>query len=122
MRTENIVLKDKIDRELAVSSMKEKESVKDLQGKVLQLQNKLEASGLENERNLLNQEKLQIEFDKLSVDFSARMTDLEQMREDNSKLIQDLENQRNVSEKRKSLIDEMALEIQKKIEEVPTTS
>jgi len=59
LKTENIVLKEKVEKVESVSSGKEKESIKELQGKVLQLQKKLEASGLENERKLLDKEKIQ---------------------------------------------------------------
>ena len=117
LNAENILLKEKIEKEISVSSAKEKESNKELQGKVLQLQNKLEASGLENERNILKTEKLQIEFDKLSVDFSAKMNQIEEVNAQKSQLVLDLDSQKNISEKRKNLIDEMALEIQKKIED-----
>ena len=117
LNTENSLLKEKIEKELSVSSAKEKESNRELQGKVLQLQNKLESSGLENERNILKTEKLQIEFDKLSVDFSTKMNQIEEVNAQNSQLALDLEGQKNISEKRKNLIDEMALEIQKKIDD-----
>ena len=117
LKTENIVLKEKVEKVESVSSGKEKESIKELQGKVLQLQKKLEASGLENERKLLDKEKLLIEFDKLSVDFTGKVNQMEEMTAQNSRLAQELESQKNVSEKRKNLIDEMAREIQKKVDE-----
>ena len=117
LNKENIALKESLEKSRSVGSVREKEGVKELQGIVLHLQNKLEASGLENERNLLNMEKLQIEFDKLMVEMTAKRNKIEDITAHNSTLTQDLENQKNISDKRKSLIDEMALEIQKKVEE-----
>ena len=117
LKNENISLKESLEKIQSEGSLREKETVKELQGKVLQLQNKLEGSGIENERNLLKMEQLQIEFDKLFVENTAKSNQIEETNAQNVTLIKDLENQKNISDKRKSLIDEMALEIQKKVDE-----
>eukprot|EP00092_Neocalanus_flemingeri_P031075 GFUD01033755.1.p1 GENE.GFUD01033755.1~~GFUD01033755.1.p1 ORF type:complete len:808 (+),score=275.25 GFUD01033755.1:59-2482(+) len=93
------------------------EDFKELDAKNMCLKNELERMEIEKERISINFEKLKIDFEKLSIDFTINKSIAEEAQNCNSNLSEELDALKKVSEKRKLLIDEMAIEIQQKIDE-----
>lgn len=90
---------------------------KELEAKNMCLKNELEKAEIEKEKISINFEKLKIDFEKLSIDFTIQNSRSEEAIKLNDNLSEELDALKKVSEKRKLLIDEMAMEIQQKIDE-----
>ena len=89
----------------------------DLQSQVNSLQKNLESSSIDLEKSQLSNEQLQIDYEKIQLDYRKQCLDLQNFHKHITELESEVESLKGVSEKRKTLIDEMAIEIQKKMEE-----
>jgi len=93
------------------------EDFKELDAKNMCLKNEVEKVEIKKERISINLEKLKLDFEKLSIDYTIYKSEAEKKTKLNDTLSEELETLKKVSEKRKLLIDEMAIEIQQKIDE-----
>ena len=93
------------------------ETFLDLQSQVNLLQKNLESSSIDLEKSQLSNEQLQIDYEKIQLDYRKQCLDLQNFHKHITELESEVESLKGVSEKRKTLIDEMAIEIQKKMEE-----
>ena len=87
------------------------------ESQIVSLQNKLEASVIDREKNLISFEQQKIQFEKLQLEFSVKSSDIDKLAKVNEELNNEISSLKSVSDKRKILIDEMAIEIQQKIDE-----
>jgi len=94
-----------------------KEKFVDLQQQLKSLQKSLESSSIDLEKSQISNEKLQIDIEKVQLDYRKQSTDLQNFHKHIIELESETESLKGVSEKRKNLIDEMAIEMQKKMEE-----
>ena len=90
---------------------------KEYESQIVGLQNKLEASVIDREKNLISFEQQKIQFEKLQLEFSDKCSDIDKLAKVNDELSNEIVSLKSVSDKRKILIDEMAIEIQQKIDE-----
>ena len=81
-------------------------------------QSQLENSVLEREKSILHYEQLKIKFDQLQHELRGKVAELDATHESQEELKSDLSSTKSVADKRKVLIDEMALEIQNKTDEI----
>jgi len=93
------------------------ENFRELDAKNMCLKNEVEKMEIEKEKISIDFEKLKIDFEKLSIDYTIQNSKAEEAINMNGNLSEELEALKKVSEKRKHLIDEMAMEIQQKIDE-----
>lgn len=93
------------------------ETFLDLQHQVNSLQKGLESASIDLEKSQLTNEQLQIDYEKIHLDYRKQCSDLQNFHKHITELESEVESLKGVSEKRKTLIDEMAIEIQKKMEE-----
>ena len=89
----------------------------ELQSKILCLENKLESSSIELERSQLGHEQVKIQLEKLQFEHSSKCNEADMVQKQNEDISLELITVKSVSEKRKTLIDEMAMDIQKKVED-----
>ena len=89
----------------------------DLQHQVESLQKSFESSNINLEKSQLSNEQLKIEHEKFQLDYMKKCSDLQHLQKLNKELESEMINLRGVSQKRKTLIDEMAIEIQKNIKD-----
>jgi len=114
---EEYSLKEKIRNLEETCQRFSEEDFKELDAKNMCLKNELEKVEIEKERVSINFEKLKIDFEKLSIDYTIHKSKAEEAVKLNDNLVEELDTLKKVSEKRKLLIDEMAMEIQQKIDE-----
>jgi len=93
------------------------ENFRELNAKNMCLRNEVEKMEIEKEKISIDFEKLKIDFEKLSIDYTIQNSKCEEYINLNGNLSEELDTLKKVSEKRKHLIDEMAMEIQQKIDE-----
>lgn len=110
-------LKEKIRKLEEICEEFSEENFRELDAKNMCLKNEVEKIQIEKEKISIDFEKLKIDFEKLSIDYTIQNSKTEEANNLNNNLSQELETLKKVSEKRKLLIDEMAMEIQQKIDE-----
>jgi len=98
------------------------EKFKEFESQIVSLQNKLEASVIDREKNLISFEQQKIQFEKLQLEFSVKCSDIDKLEKVNDELNNEISSLKSLSDKRKNLIDEMAIEIQQKIDEQKQTA
>jgi len=111
------VLKNKIENLEIICVKFSEDNFKELEAKNMCLQNEVEKVEIEKEKISLSLEKLNIDFEKLSIDYTILKSTAEESAKSNESLTAELEALKKISEKRKLLIDEMAIEVQQKIDE-----